>query len=206
MIITGIAIVMGIFNANKKTFNKDGPLGYLMNKRIGKPQKGWMEWDLYFIGPINEFISMSIMEWIMISIVLVWLAIAVWARYTSLMNDKYGMEYYYGNKTRAFGKAMSQATLRLLLLSLISPNRNTIMMWFLGIPFERAMKYHKIAGRLMIVCMWIHFIAMLIGGTELGMTRVTDSQGGYSTNQYGGPVLRQVKWNSVFTLYGSGVN
>jgi len=27
IIITGLAIVMGIFNANKRTFNKDGPLG-----------------------------------------------------------------------------------------------------------------------------------------------------------------------------------
>jgi len=177
-----------------------------MNKRLGKPEKGWMEWDLYFIGPINEFISMSVMEMIMVAVVLAWLCIAVWARYTSLMNDTYGTEFFFGNKTRAFGKAMSQATLRLLLLSLISPNRNTIMIWFLGIPFERALKYHKMAGRLMIVCMWIHFIAMLIGGTEEGVTRVTSSTGGYSTNAYGGPVLRQVKWDSIFTLYGSGTN
>lgn len=128
------------------------------------------------------------------------------ARFTMLMDETYGSEYLFGNTTRAFGRAMTAATLRLLLLSLVSPSRNTIVLYFLGIPFDRAVKWHSIFGRLMVVCMYIHVIAMLIGGTEEGMTYKTGKDGEYFTNAFGITEMRQVKWNSKFTLYGSGTN
>lgn len=78
MCITSLAIIAGIVNAHKKLLTKDGPLGYLMNKRIFKSYLGVCQWDLYFVGPINEFLSMSLMEYLGFAVILTWLAVSVW--------------------------------------------------------------------------------------------------------------------------------
>lgn len=79
MIIVGLFIVAGIINGNAKFFLKhDSPLGFLINKRIGKPQKGWMETDFLLIGPINEFLSMSAAELICVLIFCAWLGLCAW--------------------------------------------------------------------------------------------------------------------------------
>jgi len=168
-----------------------------MHKRIGKPVNApWANADLFLIGPLNEFFSLSAMELIGTIVVLFWLAICVWARYRDLMDPVWGFENLIGNKSRAFGRAMSAATLRCLLLTFVSSSRNTIINYFLGIPFERAMKWHKALGRLQMTCMWIHMAAMLAGGTEVGYA--------WYTKNHNVPV--QVEWKNTLNLYGSGTN
>jgi hypothetical protein len=180
MLVVGFFLLAAFVNGNPEFFLKrDGPLGRLMNKRIAKPSKGFFEVDLVFIGPLNEFLSLSVMEVIGFSVLLAWLAIAVWARYKDLLDENLGVEYQSGNHARAFGRGMTAAALRLMLVSLVSPNRNTVFIHFLGIPFERALKWHKICGRLMVVCMYVHMIAMLIGGTEEGYVRITGERCGF---------------------------
>lgn len=71
-------------------------------------------------------------------------------------------------RIHAVGKALSACTLRCMCISLISPNRNTVFLFFTGIPFERALKWHKMAGRLQMCFMYMHIILMLISGTEVG--------------------------------------
>lgn len=179
MIIVGFFFLAAVVNANASTFLKRGSiLGTLMYKRVGKPAPGWMDKDLLFIGPINEFLSMSVVEVIAFLIVLAWLGIAVWARYYDLIYNEalyvipHGI-YDIQAKRYAFGRAMSQATLRLLLLAMVSSNRNTVFLHFLGIPFERALTWHKRFGRLQLVCIYVHVVTMLIAGTQFGYTQVT---------------------------------
>jgi hypothetical protein len=88
MLIVAFMIFAGIINGNERFFlSKNSPLGKLMNRRIGRPQKGFMEQDLLLIGPLNEFLSMSVMEVFGFIILLAWLAIAVYAKYRDLFDQ-----------------------------------------------------------------------------------------------------------------------
>ena len=164
----------------------DSFLGWLMYKRMGKPTPGFGEKDLYFFGPLNEFKAVSAAETLGMCWIAAWLAFSVGVRYADLMHSTDGEEYIdpNGNRIRAFGRAMSQATIRLLMLSVVSPSRNTIATWLIGIPFERAVMYHKMFGRAMMVCFYVHVICMIIGGTE----------------------AKNVKWSNKFSLLGTGTN
>lgn len=197
IIIAGLVCLAGVINSNPVTLKRYSPIGVLMNRRFAKPVDApWANTDFFLIGPLNEFLSLSLFEVLVIAIVLAWMAIAVWARYMDLMNDTYGFEKIVGNSSRAFGRAMSAATLRSLLLTFVSSSRNTIIIYFLGIPFERAMKWHRMLGRLQIVCMWIHMAAMIHGGTEVGYTWYTKNHN----------ALVQVEWKNTLNMYGSGTN
>jgi len=197
ILIAGLFVLAAVVNSSSICLKRYSPLGRLMNTRVGKPiSSPWANTDLFLIGPVNEFLSLSVMEVIGMSIILAWLSVCVWARYRDLMDTTWGFEYYIGNKSRAFGRAMSAATLRLLLLTFVSSSRNTIINYFLGIPFERAVKWHKMLGRLQVVCMWIHMAAMLYGGTEVGYTWYTKSRN----------ALVQVQWGNSLNMYGSGTN
>ena len=172
MLVVAFFIVSGFVHAQKKLLTHDTPLGKLMNTRIAKPGRGWFQTDFLLIGPINEFLSMSIMELLYFCVFLAWTMIAVYAKFRDL-EDQTLSPVDWHDHARNFGRAMSQATLRCLLIALVSPNRNTVFFHLLGVPFERALRFHKIVGRLMVVCMIIHVLAMIIGGTERGLTPVT---------------------------------
>jgi len=200
IIMAGLFLLAGVVNASSFALKRYSPLGILMNKRVAKPiNAAWANTDFFLIGPLNEFMSMSVMEVIGTVIVLFWCSICVWARYYDLMNDSVetpGFEYFVGNKSRAFGRAMSAASLRLLLLTFVSSSRNTIINYFLGIPFDRAMKWHKQLGRLQVVCMWIHMAAMIHGGTEKGYAWYTKSHN----------TVVKVEWSNTLNMYGQGIN
>jgi hypothetical protein len=193
----GLWFLAAVLNSNDVALRRYSPLGYVMNKRIARPVSSpWANQDLFLLGPINEFLSLSVMEVIGTGVVLFWLAICVYARYIDLMDPTFGFENKIGNSTRAFGRAMSAATLRCLLLTIVSSSRNTIINHFLGIPFERAMKWHKALGRLQLTCMIIHVCAMLAGGTEVGYAWYTKNHN----------VLVKVQWANTLNLYGQGTN
>jgi len=92
MVIVGIFFLCAIINSNPVVLKKWSPIAKLMNTRVGSPQSGLMEQDLFFIGPLNEFASLSVMEVLGFSVVLAWVAICVYARYHDLMYNQYGVE------------------------------------------------------------------------------------------------------------------
>jgi hypothetical protein len=197
IVFAGLWLLAAVLNSNDVALRRYSPLGYVMNKRIAKPVSApWANQDLFLLGPINEFLSLSVMEVIGTVVVLFWLAICVYARYLDLMDPTFGFENKIGNSTRAFGRAMSAATLRCLLLTIVSSSRNTIINHFLGIPFERAIKWHKALGRLQLTCMIIHVCAMLAGGTDIGYAWYTKNHN----------VMEKVQWANTLNMYGQGTN
>lgn len=97
-IIVGLVYLAGFLNWQKGVFlTSKGPLGTLMNTRLFKPvQSWWATTDFYLIGPINEFLGFSIMDWLGFIILLAWAAISAWARWYDLMDPTYGDEYNFG--------------------------------------------------------------------------------------------------------------
>ena len=71
--------------------------------RVGTPSKGCFENDYLFIGPINEFLTASMGEAIMLFIIFAWLVLNVVVVYLDLIDETTGWEHHLGSKTRAFG-------------------------------------------------------------------------------------------------------
>mmetsp|Transcript_2967 Transcript_2967/g.6664 ORF Transcript_2967/g.6664 Transcript_2967/m.6664 type:complete len:495 (-) Transcript_2967:145-1629(-) len=124
--------------------------------------------------------------------VLAWLAVAAADKYLNLTYDtpswSAGYETALGNKTRALGKAFAQIAVRCIFLSVLSPTRNVVLYQLFGVPFDRGIKMHKMAGRLLIVASYAHVICMLAGGTTTEVTKWSDQFNFNKHNNFAGPV------------------
>lgn len=97
ILIVGLMVLCALANSNSIVLNRYSPAGWLNNKRVGKPSNApWATTDLFLIGPLNEFAQLSYMEVLGVSIFLVWIAVAVWARYLDLMDPTFGPEFKIG--------------------------------------------------------------------------------------------------------------
>ena len=128
--------------------------------------------------------------------VLAWLVAAAADKYLNLTVDPPtevgGFETVLGNKTRALGKAFAQVAVRCIFLSVISPTRNVVLYQLFGVPFDRGIKMHKMAGRLMIVASYAHVVCMLAGGTTTDLTKWSDQ---FNFNKHN-------NWPGVVALFG----
>ena len=138
----------------------------LVYKKVGTPMSsalGRRDWVIF--GPLNDALTMTRGEAGVWTVLLAWLAIAFADKYdlasTKLMD----------NAARAAGKGFAQVAVRCLFLSVVSPTRNVVLYQMFGVPFERGVRMHKMAGRFMVLASYAHVICMLIGGTEKGSVR-----------------------------------
>jgi hypothetical protein len=158
-----LAVSLVLYLQKDSGLRPGGWLSRFLFRRIGAPRRGFFEKDLVLVGPINELVSWSVGELIFLALVLAWLAISVAGSYRHLTDDTRGQETLTGNRSRAFGRSIAQASVRLIFLSLASASRNVVLYRFLGVPFERALRFHKMMGRLQICSIIVHVISMLVG-------------------------------------------
>lgn len=174
--VCGIILIMERERGLKPT----GWLSKIIFTRVGAQQKGFMQKDLVLIGPLNDFLGNSIAEISISLVVVAWLVLSGVAYYSIFMDDDTGPERLNpdGNSVRAVGRALAQIAMRLIFLSLVSAQRNTVLYQCFGIPYDRSVKWHKIIGRLQICVMYAHVLCMVIGGPTAN-----------------------VEWNSKFNMY-----
>jgi len=138
----------------------------LVYKKVGTPtSSAFGRRDWVFFGPLNDALTMTVGEACVWTVILAWLAIAFADKYDSASTT------LMDNAARATGKGFAQVAVRCLFLSVISPTRNVVLYQMFGVPFERGVRMHKMAGRLMVLASYAHVICMLIGGTEKGSVR-----------------------------------
>lgn len=176
----------------------------LIYRKVASPRTSdFFRKDLVFLGPLNEILSMTWGECVVWTAVVAWLVVAAVDKYINLTADpptmNSGLETALGNKTRALGKAFAQISVRCVFLSVISPTRNVVLYQMFGIPFERGIKAHKQAGRLMVVAGWLHVICMLAGGTERTGVKWTNTVDMNSPNPIFGP-FALAAWTAMLLL------
>ena len=176
----------------------------LIYRKVASPRTSdFFRKDLVFLGPLNEILSMTWGECVVWTAVVAWLVVAAVDKYNNLTADpptmNSGLETALGNKTRALGKAFAQISIRCVFLSVISPTRNVVLYQMFGIPFERGIKAHKQAGRLMVVAGWLHVICMLAGGTERTGVKWTNTVDMTSPNPIFGP-FALAAWTAMLLL------
>jgi hypothetical protein len=148
----------------EKGLKPGGWLSSLVYKKLGRRTQGIAEIDWFFVGPLNDFKEMSPIELFWAAIIIGWLILAGVTRYNDLMTPTLGIgaEYTIGNSTRAVGRAFAAVAQRLLLLSILSPSRNVVFFQFMQIPFERAIKWHKVASRMFLVFVYNVYISYFL--------------------------------------------
>ena len=145
----------------------------LVYRKVASPSAAaWARAELFAVGPVNELLTATIGEVAVWTALVAWLVIAFVERYDNLTDDppteNSGYETFFGNKTRALGRAFVQMALRCLCLAVLSPSRNAAIPQLFGIPMDRAIKHHKRIGRLFYAFVCLHVVCMLAGGTEKG--------------------------------------
>ena len=133
----------------------------LVYKKVAPPMTsafGRRDWGIF--GPINEALTMTYGEAGVWCVILAWFAIAFEDKYDFAKNA------LGENAGRAIGKSFAQVAMRAYFLSVLSPTRNGVIYIVFGVPFERGVRLHKMAGRLMVLFSYLHVICMLAGGTE----------------------------------------
>lgn len=168
-VMVGLALAGSFlqFPLKERAMKPGGALSWLLYRNLGKRGRGAVyEENFIGAGPLNDFLEMSIMEWIWAALITAWLATAAYWKYSDSMSesDPVGIEGAYGNKTRAIGRAFATMAVRLIFLSLVSGSRNVVLYQLMNVPFERAMKFHQIVGRVQVMVMYCHVICMATGG------------------------------------------
>ena len=155
----------------------------LVYRKVAPPIAGKMGRNDYgIVGPLNDALAMTYGEAFVWTVIFAWFAI--------VFEDKY--RYAHGvlndNVARAVGKAFAQVSLRALFLSVLSPTRNGVLYLVFGVPFERAIRIHKMFGRFMLIFSYAHVISMLIGGTETATVKWSNAFSINAHNNWPGPV------------------
>lgn len=181
-VMVALSFVSGILVITERDrgLKPGGWLGKLVYSRMGTPRKGFMEIDWFMVGPLNDFLSATVAETLVLSIVVAWLVLSGVTVYYDLMDEDMGMEEAIGNKPRAVGRALAQVSMRLIFLSLASAQRNTVVYNLFSMPYDRSVKWHKVMGRLQLGCMYGHVVCMVIGGTNPKFDDGSDREMGFS--------------------------
>ena len=173
----------------------------VMYARAAAPSEGFSEKEFPLWTPVNEMKAVSAAEALSLAFIVVWLTAVVVLKYLELTHDldpgqvgfKYMTEVEFAvvdgrseaaMRARAFGRSIINASLRLIFMTMVSVQRNTVAIHLLGIPFDRAVMYHKLFARAATVLMFVHVGCMLGGGTE----------------------ARGIKWDNTFKLTNPGIN
>ena len=176
-------------------------VGKMMYSRAAAPSEGFAEKEYPLWTPINEMKALSVAEVVSLVWMLVWLTFVVVMRYLELTHplepNQQGLMYMTETelalvdgrgesamRARAFGRSINHATLRLIFMTIVSVPRNTVSIHLLGLPFDRAVMYHKLFARAATVLLFVHLGCMLGGGTEAG----------------------SIKWDNTFSLYAPSIN
>ncbi len=131
-----------------------GALSWLMYNRVKVATKGTFGKDTILLGKADDY-DWTYGQWLLVIVYLTWIYVAVQERF-SYYNDEIGFSATY-----AFGKAVAHASLRFHFFCEASGHRFVLVWALVGIPYERSVAFHKITGRMMYLCVLIHFICII---------------------------------------------
>jgi predicted ferric reductase len=107
-------------------------------------------------GFLDHFALYSVAELIFVALFYGWLAVSFAFYYEQIV-------VFELNTARAIGKALGQVAVRLIWVTLVTPLRNSAVLHIFGCPLERAVKYHRQAGRFAVTTFVAHAICMFVG-------------------------------------------